>query len=479
MPEPAEKIETDDPYSIDTEKGFDIEEGHPTPLQKIAFICVPVPVAYIIGCGFSGHWNYGDQYSAHNWCGEVGIAVTCLKHAGNVGYIVPIYAVLGGTPQAWAIRTMCNNASWTFITWPFMYIKHPAEDMNRNHHTGCQDSDVGMDAPGPTLTASCAWFCAWSYWWSENYAERTAWGVYCCASFPKFIIWRVYFLAIFITYLDWYVGSFLFSFGRMNFNGSELAPVGIFAWKRLKFVVMILISIDDSPVKMWCLFPTSYYSMLRLNAPVSQAMVGVRNAEEILTFVIVDTFQFLARNILLARWGMKTCPKLFTYVLQKQLQNVLAPMPKVREALGAKTAMRISQALMVLLEGETLTTNFLWLACYFLQWGTIMQSNYAWVTVPMKSFWVIGMFFGLDLIQDFVASKVTDKFSNWTYIYSPQGWANSRHRWQSWMLTCCWIYHQLSGGGFMMKNAMFDMHKMLQMPAFYMWHPTIAAFVHN
>lgn len=478
MPEPAEKNEEDDPYSLDTPTGFDIEEKHPTILQKFAFICIPVPIAFILAGGFSAHWNMGDQFSCHNWCGEVGVAITCMKHAGHLGYTVPIYGCLGGTPQSWCIRILCNFFAWTALTWPLMYVAHSALDMNRNHHTGGQDNDVVIDGAGATLSVLCGFGCAWSMWLSETFAERTAWGVYCCASFPKMIVWRNCFLAAFLTYLDWYVGSFLFSFGRMNFEGGELAPMGVFAWKRVKFIVMVLISIDDNPVKMWCYFPTSLYIMLRLNGPVAQAMVGVQNAEDIITYVVVDTLQFLGRNILLARWGMNTCPKLFTYILQKQLQNVVSPLPKVRDANGPKTAMRTSQALMVLLEGETLTSNFLYLFCYFFMWGTIMQSNYARQIVPFNSFWVIGMFFGIDLIQDLVASKVTDKFSNWTYIYSGNGWAHPRHRWQSWNLTACWIYHQISNGGYMCKNAIFDNHKMLQIPAFYMWHTTTAAFVH-
>merc|ERR1719299_259265 len=129
-------------------------------------------------------------------------------------------------------------------------------------------------------------------------------------------------------------------------------------------------------------------------------MTGAKDPIDMMSFLVIDNFQFGMRFVLIARLGFKHCPRLFSFVLSKQLQNICSPLPQHVNASGHKTAMRIMQALMVIFEGETLTSNLLWIAVYFLQWGTILKHELAWFIVPQKSYMMIGIFCAFDFIQD-------------------------------------------------------------------------------
>jgi len=478
MPEPHKEDLADDPYSIDTNDGFNIKDEHVSSVRKVAFIVTPVLVGYTFGWGFTGHWNHTDQMSTRNWCAEMAVLMTDFKHGANIGLLTPLYVIWGGVPQSFTSRLVGMNWSLCVVSWPMMYVLRPANDYKRNHFHLNQQTDVGIDAILQFWCCGLAWFIAYSMMITRSYSVRHGWGVYCCASFPRGIVFRLSFMCSMMVWTDWYVSSFLFAYGRLDIPGKEAVPLLIFGWKRFKYVTKLLLSTDDCPWKMWSLFPNTLYVMLQLNANVAQAMVGVQDISQMVFFIIVDALQFIARSVLLARTGMKQCPKLFSFVLEKQLQNVVVPLPKLAAASGDKTAMRIMQALMVLLEGETLTSNLCFLALYFLNWGTLLQDNYAWITVPLKSAWVVGVFFLIDLIQDLIAARVTDKFSNWTYIYAAEGWSHKRHRWQSWCMYHLWTTHSLAVGGYLVKNASLWEHKAISLPIYLYWHPSPAAYIH-
>merc|ERR1719217_936194 len=103
---------------------------------------------------------------------------------------------------------------------------------------------------------------------------------------------------------------------------------------------------------------------------------------------------------------MKACPKLFTFFLRKQLKNIPTAMPNHVLALGQKTAMQIQQALMVILEGELLTGSLLYILCYYLQWGAILNHEKCAVLVPMQRIYVITVFVFSDAAQDLVATRL-------------------------------------------------------------------------
>merc|ERR1712025_91025 len=98
------------------------------------------------------------------------------------------------------------------------------------------------------------------------------------------------------------------------------------------------------------------------------------------------------RCVMIGRMGMKQCPKLIKYLVSKHMENLPTPMPANMEAVGPKTAMRLVQAYSTLMEGETMTQNFV---VYFVKW-VIFRLSEALFMVPMRNVGVLAVFCVLD-----------------------------------------------------------------------------------
>jgi len=232
--------------------------------------------------------------------------------------------------------------------------------------------------------------------------------------------------------------------------------------------------LDDNPWKHWAVLPGCYSGMLQMNSDVALAMVGSKGVDDMILFLAIDNFQFGMRFLLLSRMGFKNCPKLFSFLLEKQLSNICSPLPAQAAALGPKTAMRIMQALMVIFEGETLTSNLLWIAVYFLQWGTILKHELAWFIVPQKSYMMIGIFCAFDFIQDLLAGRIAEKFCSWSYVYSGKGWFHRRFFFQRLHLYYIWTSIMLNWGSGPIRSSIISLNKASNFFVKLNWHPVEA-----
>merc|ERR1711935_724618 len=89
---------------------------------------------------------------------------------------------------------------------------------------------------------------------------------------------------------------------------------------------------------------------------------------------------------------------------------------------GEKSAMRAMQAFMCIIEGETLSINFLFMLIFFVQSYYVYGYNQIFLLVPLRSIGIIFMFTVLDAIQDFVAVIGAYRFSNFSYMFCRDGW---------------------------------------------------------
>merc|ERR1712224_650363 len=164
--------------------------------------------------------------------------------------------------------------------------------------------------------------------------------------------------------------------------------------------------------------------------------------DDVATFVCCDWFQFGMRMVLLLRIGFKTCPRLISFLISKQLENISSPLPNSSSSLGDRTAMRIMQAFMCIVEGESLSVNFLFALIFFLNQSTILGYNSMFFIVPMKNILIILMYTLLDATQDVIASVGSLKFCNFSYMFQIGGgaWHSKRmgpfffHVYFAWMM---------------------------------------------
>lgn len=134
------------------------------------------------------------------------------------------------------------------------------------------------------------------------------------------------------------------------------------------------------------------------------------------------------------RLGAKTCPKVINFLLAKQLENTMSPLPNHAGAAGDKTAMRVNQGFVALAEGETLSVDFLFILIWYINAYHILGQNKAIQILPMRSVLLILLFSVLDCIQDIIASTTSSKFSNWSYLFDKsheKSW-HSKKNWIFW-----------------------------------------------
>merc|ERR1711976_469615 len=73
--------------------------------------------------------------------------------------------------------------------------------------------------------------------------------------------------------------------------------------------------------------------------------------------------------------------------------------------------------MMCVLEGESLSVNFLFLLIFFIWTYNILQQNKLLQICPMGTVLFIFLFTAADAIQDVIANKVANKFSNFSYVF--------------------------------------------------------------
>jgi len=260
---------------------------------------------------------------------------------------------------------------------------------------------------------------------------------------------------IFCGLIDYFVSLALAQTELVNVGMAT--PFLVFGWKRAKYVIGLVVCLDDGPFKHRCMFSQAWFLMLCFNHILSVSMIGARTWNDVGTFVSCDWFQFGMRMVLLLRLGFKTCPRVISFLIAKQLENIACPLPKSSESLGDRTAMRIMQAYMCIIEGESLSVNFIFAFIFFLHNSTLMGYNSMLLIVPMRNVLMILLFTMLDAIQDVIASVGSLKFSNFSYLFQLGGGA-----WHSKLMSpffvhiyVAWMSGIASHGGMLMlkKNS--------------------------
>jgi len=413
----------------------------------------PVWMTYSIFGGWLGHWKGDEKRSKRNNCAEWAYWENTMKGIWASCTNVHIIQIWGAVPQSFCMRNWLITGTVFGLVCSVMYPCLTTRGWARNHHTGNQDTEVHQEGTwilGATLFSI---LYGWGWWTLNMYSVRSAYGVYCCASFPKGRVSRNWYLVMLGVYYDYYGGIFLATWN------DPMKAFFIFAWKRVRYIQMLLVLLDDNPWKMWAMLPNSYTGLLWLNSAVAMAMTGAKDPIDMMSFLVIDNFQFGMRFVLIARLGFKHCPRLFSFVLSKQLQNICSPLPQHVNAFGHKTAMRVMQAMMVIFEGETLTSNLLWIAVYFLHWGTILRHELAFANIPQKTWAMIGVFCAVDFAQDMLAGHIAEKFSNWGYMYSNKKWFSRTYFFQRFFIYFGWSGYMINWGTGPIRAPLFKLHK--------------------
>jgi hypothetical protein len=163
-----------------------------------------------------------------------------------------------------------------------------------------------------------------------------------------------------------------------------------------------------------------------MNCPVSLQQISVERWSGVISYVVIDWFIYTLRMIIVARMGMKQCPKLITYLVRKQIENLPTPLNQHVYAKGQATSMRVDQAYVALMEGETMTMCYiLHFLIFAVVWG-IFRIDQVVACVPLRSGWLLLFYFALDFVQDALADGIGSKFNHWSYLYKIGGWHSKR-----------------------------------------------------
>lgn len=223
------------------------------------------------------------------------------------------------------------------------------------------------------------------------------------------------------------------------------APL-VFGWKRVCYVTNVDFNIEVSPWKQSLLIVESFRLLFVLNSGVAWSAAACASFDDIVTFVVIDWLTCALRMGLLVRWGFTRFPKIFNYLLEKQLENVPTPLPRGALSLGHKTCMRLHQAFFCLCEGLTLSATLGHVMVYFIINFYIVANAYVWHCFPAKNVFLLLVLLLSDVFQDFVCSVSLNKFSTWSFILST-GLFNKKFFWIWWMAICvCTHYGYLVAG---------------------------------
>jgi len=388
------------------------------------------------------------------------ISMLKVNFIGNWCWTTPLFVIIQGKPDMVTARSafFTNLVPLWLRSWTVMNC---ANDHYRNHFAIINSKEVQVENQ---QNGVFAWAAVYSLWLIHKYSVRNTYGVYCCNYFPRANMYTKYMTVIFANYFDFYMKAALKKISLIM--GEDAAatwgtPLN-FAWKKFQYTVRVLLTVEDSPYKMWCACCSLFQTTLCTTAPIASSMAGAASFGEVLSYFIIDCTLCTLRVALLARAGAKTCPRIFKFMLAKQLQNIYSPLPVPTASMGAKNAMRVLQGLGVLIEGEGLTVNLLWVTVYFVLWGLLIADPMVWLVIPYKKWGgvIILVFLAIDSIQDVVAYKVATKVANYSYLYSPElGMTSKSHRLQYvmfvYVLTILWLYQP--GGSNM--DSLFGLQK--------------------
>jgi len=303
----------------------------------------------------------------------------------------------------------------------------------------------------------------------------SAWGRYCCGGMKRVRVAKQVMLAVVVAcaltvwITNWQAGIAI----EPGVMGQVVVPVSVFAFKKLCFFFDITVQMHDTPYKGHSYLLAAVDGLLSFNIGISTASVGVRRWLDTFTYIGMDWTIFFLRIGVLGRVGMKQCPKLVSYYVAKQIENIPSPLPNNITAVGSKTAMVTTQAYLCLVEGETMTSNYaLHVIVFVFRWYGL-QDNDMSLVFPLRSMGVIALFTGLDLIQDFGADRLTAKFSGWTWIYTNAGLYHKKN-W-AWLVVIGFSmgaqYTLLNG-----KIARMQFHRVTRLPvchnADWTWSPS-------
>lgn len=461
MPEPAEDKDQSSPWSLDRAQPFECQEEWKAPLKnKFFFLLFPVGLLYWTQL----QGNEADLESTFDF-----------RDRNNMLW----YAFFVRVQWKWAVYNNYCNLSWmgtcpqAYASRYFVMYYFSSTCLNMSVQAGC--AGVIADRQNEfhflddiTWTSDCYWNATWlpllfvygmSVWRRNQFAVRSGYGVYCCASFQTARMWRVAFLlTIMVGIIDYYVSQMLANPKLIDLGAAM--PFCVFGWKRMKYVIGLVICMDDGPCKDRSIFSQCWFFMLLFNHALSISMIGANSWADVVTFISCDWFQFGMRMVLLLRLGMKTCPKLISLLITKQLENISSPMPAAANGLGDRTAMRTMQAFMCIIEGESLSINFIFALLFFTHTYLILGYNAMLFVVPMRHVGILLMFCALDTIQDIIAGVGSHKFSNFSYmtVIGGNAWHSKKMFPFFTHLYVSWLAAVNAQGGFMVNKKNLSSH---------------------
>lgn len=209
--------------------------------------------------------------------------------------------------------------------------------------------------------------------------------------------------------------------------GTVIVPFTAFALKRALYMVNYTICHNDTPFKGHAVLLATVECLHHVNLLLSTSAIMITSWNDAVSFIVIDWAIFTFRISMVGRLGYKQCPKLVTFLVNKQMENLPIPLENPVKANGEKTAMAVFQAYVCLCEGETMTCVYMvHILFFFIRW--VCVRDYEVVEVfPLRSFLVLVMYTGLDFIQDLLADRMTGKFSHWSFLYSGTGLFSKRY----------------------------------------------------
>lgn len=134
------------------------------------------------------------------------------------------------------------------------------------------------------------------------------------------------------------------------FFQNVFGPIVLFTMKRLCFLCLMVWFVNDHPNKHILAMPCIVKQIVRLNIFMILQVINAKELGNGMTFVIVDLFSQSQRLILCFGTGRSIAPRLFKFMLVKQLDNVFTPFPKHAAAVGPQNAIQTNMVFQSSLE---------------------------------------------------------------------------------------------------------------------------------
>jgi len=425
MPEPAvaSKHAAVDEYDRDTDDPYWVCDSKAKLLEKLRFLGLPVCLSCILGRGIFWEIPYMDWANRFYPYNSITHALQCDAFTGIFSNYFTMKQLrnLGARPGAyscrqWVLLGQLVHVSVTVFGSRASWGAH----LHTLYHTfaeyGMPSFDASYRAP-----AFCVIVSFFSIQAPDKYGDFSPYGVYCCAKSKQARMVRCLLLGVINAFYTFWFWFFLTLSGKTP-GIREILPLLVFGWKRVQYNLDISIVSHDNPYKGHAMITTMHNSLVSFNIAVSSAGVGVATWEASITFVAVDWLIFGSRIIIVGRFGEKVCGKIVKTLILKQLESLPAPLANHSVACGDKTSMRVQQAFLCLIEGESMTSCYACLILiFFYNWVLRRDLGIIYV-VPMRSMWIIMMYTILDFVQDLLADHLTKKFNDWSYLYHGSGW---------------------------------------------------------